>query len=89
MKIKKFIQWFISPSKKVNTQSEWSLTCRLAELEERYLNLLVDVKRLEEENIETSNCLYELSNQIDAVDARIDILVVEPYTTNQFTLDDK
>jgi septal ring factor EnvC (AmiA/AmiB activator) len=47
------------------------------------------IKYLEEENIETSNCLYELSNQIDAVDARIDILVEEPYTTNQFTLGDK
>jgi hypothetical protein len=49
----------------------------LAELEERYLCLLMDVKRLEEENIETSNCLYELSNCIDAVDARIDILTLE------------
>jgi hypothetical protein len=37
----------------------------------------MDVKRLEEENIETSNCLYELSNSIDAVDARIDILTLE------------
>lgn len=45
------------------------------------------IKNLEEENIETSNCLYELSNQIDAVDARIDILAAEPYTINQFSLD--
>jgi septal ring factor EnvC (AmiA/AmiB activator) len=37
------------------------------------------IKNLEEENIETSNCLYELSNQIDAVDARIDILAVEKW----------
>ena len=79
MKIKKFIRWFISPSKKPITQNEWSLTCRLAELEEKYLNLLLDVKRLEEENIETSNCLYELSNQIEAVDARIDILTAEKW----------
>jgi len=47
------------------------------------------IKNLEEENIETSNCLYELSNQIDAVDARIDILAVEPYTINQFNLGNK
>jgi septal ring factor EnvC (AmiA/AmiB activator) len=47
------------------------------------------IKNLEEENIETSNCLYELSNHIDAVDARIDILVAEPYTTNQFNLGHK
>jgi len=45
------------------------------------------IKNLEEENIETSNCLYELSNHIDAVDARIDILAAEPYTINQFSLD--
>jgi septal ring factor EnvC (AmiA/AmiB activator) len=30
---------------------------------------------LEQENIETTNCLYENANSIDAVDARIDILV--------------
>jgi len=47
------------------------------------------IKNLEEENIETSNCLYELSNQIDAVDARIDILAAEPYTINQFNLGNK
>jgi septal ring factor EnvC (AmiA/AmiB activator) len=47
------------------------------------------IKNLEEENIETSNCLYELSNHIDAVDARIDILAAEPYTINQFNLGNK
>jgi hypothetical protein len=77
MKIKKFIRWFISPSKKPITQSEWSITCRMAELEEKYLCLLVDVKRLEEENIETSNCIYELMENIRALDARIDILTAE------------
>ena len=29
------------------------------------------------ENVENSNCFYELSNSIDAVDARIDILTLE------------
>jgi len=43
-------------------------------LEERIDSILLDVKRLEEENIETSNCLYELSNTIEAVDRRIDIV---------------
>jgi hypothetical protein len=47
----------------------------LAELEEKYLCLLIDVKRLEEENIETTNTLYEVMNSVEAVDARIDILV--------------
>jgi len=48
-------------------------------LEEKYSGLLQDVKRLEEENIETSNVLYELSNSLDAVDARIDILIAEKW----------
>ena len=49
------------------------------ELQEKYQGALVDIKRLEEENIETSNCLYELMNSIDAVDARIDILTAEKW----------
>jgi len=49
------------------------------ELQEKYQGALVDIRRLEDENIETSNCLYELSNSIDAVDARIDIITVEKW----------
>jgi hypothetical protein len=55
------------------------LADKIIELEEKYSGLLLDVKRLEEENIETSNCLYELMNSIDAVDARIDILTAEKW----------
>ena len=44
-------------------------------LEEKYNGALEDIKRLEEENIETSNVLYEVMHSIDAVDARIDILM--------------
>jgi hypothetical protein len=47
---------------------------RITNLEQKYEGALVDIKRLEEENIETTNCLYENANSIDAVDARIDIL---------------
>lgn len=47
---------------------------RIVELEEKYNNILLDVKRLEEENIETTNTLYEIMNSVDAVDSRIDIL---------------
>ena len=47
---------------------------KLKELEEKYDALLLDVKRLEEENIETTNTLYEIMNSIEAVDNRIDIL---------------
>ena len=35
------------------------------------------VAKLEEENIETSNCLYELMENIRALDNRIDIIVGE------------
>jgi hypothetical protein len=47
---------------------------KVEELQEKYQALLMDVRRLEEENIETTNCLYENANSINAVDARIDIL---------------
>ena len=72
--MKKFIKWFLSPSKKpiVETNDVYS---KLVELEER-------IVALEQENIETSNCLYELVNSIDAVDARIDILTLENWKNN-------
>jgi hypothetical protein len=44
---------------------------RLINLEGKYNDLLLDVKRLEEENVETTNELYRLENSLDA---RIDIL---------------
>jgi hypothetical protein len=48
-------------------------------LEEKYEGALIDIKRLEESDIETSNVLYELMNSIDAVDNRIDILYGDKY----------
>jgi hypothetical protein len=39
----------------------------IAKLEER-------IQKLEEENVETTNTLYELMNSIEAVDRRIDIV---------------
>lgn len=50
------------------------LSEKINHIEERLNGMLLDIKRLEEENIETSNCLYELSNSIEAVDRRIDIV---------------
>lgn len=85
--IRKAFKWFFAPSKKPIAKTDWTIMCRLAELEEKYLCLLMDVKRLEEENIETTNCLYELQNSIEAVDARIDILISENYNLNKFSLD--
>ena len=40
---------------------------KIEELEKRMV-------KLEEENIETTNTLYEIMHSVDAVDARIDIL---------------
>ena len=45
-----------------------------AELQEKYQGALLDIKRLEEENIETSNCLYEIMNSLDAISLRIDTI---------------
>ena len=47
---------------------------RMNVLEEKYKGALEDIKRLEEENVETTNTLYEIMHSIDAVDARIDIV---------------
>jgi len=78
--------WF---HKKWGIANSKSLEDRIVELEqlvsilqEKYSGALEDIKRLEEENIETSNILYELQNSIEAVDARIDILSVETFTKN-------
>lgn len=65
----KFINWFFKPSKKPIVE-DIDLYAKIVELENRII-------KLEEENIETSNCLYELMNSLDAVDARIDILTLE------------
>jgi hypothetical protein len=77
-KIKSFFHWIVSPTQKPIVE-EIDLYSKLIELEEKYSSLLVDVKYLEEENIETSNVLYEIMNSIDAVDARIDILTLEKW----------
>ena len=50
---------------------------RLYELEQR-------VKVLEEENINTTNSLYEIANSLEA---RIDIFASEPYNLSKFKLD--
>jgi hypothetical protein len=56
----------------VNSNDNYLLN-RLNVLEER-------IVKLEQENIETSNLLYELSNSIDAIDCRIDILTLKEWS---------
>jgi septal ring factor EnvC (AmiA/AmiB activator) len=70
--IRNFIKWFVTPSQKPIIE-DVDLYAKIVELENRIANL-------EEENIETSNSLYELGNSIDAVDTRIDILSIEAFT---------
>ncbi len=67
----KFIRWFFSNTKKPITEQHVDFYDKILELEEKYQALLLDVKRLEEENIETTNELYRLENSLDS---RIDIL---------------
>ena len=69
--IRKFIKWFVTPSQKPIVE-DIDVYSKLIELQER-------IEALEAENVENSNCFYELSNSIDAVDARIDILTLEKW----------
>jgi len=68
----KLIKWFFRPSKKPIVE-DIDLYAKIVEMENR-------IAKLEEENVETSNTLYELINSLDAVDARIDILTLENWT---------
>jgi len=72
--IRSFIKWFVTPSQKPIVE-DVDLYAKIVELENRIANL-------EEENVETSNSLYELGNSIEAVDTRIDILSIEAMTKN-------
>jgi hypothetical protein len=65
--IRKFIEWFFTSTEIFVEDDVYS---KLLELELR-------IEALEAESVENSNCFYELSNSIDAVDARIDILTLE------------
>ncbi len=74
--ILKLFKWFVSPSKKPIIE-DIDVYSKLMELEEKYSSLLLDLKRLEEENIETTNELYRVENSLDA---RIDILAERFWT---------
>lgn len=50
---------------------------QLEELNDNYVRLLFEVRRLEEENTETNNVIRELMKSLEGVDARIDILASE------------
>ena len=56
------------------TGDKYSLAGLCAELTRHVQSLEERIKKLEEENVETTNLLYEVINSIEAVDHRIDIL---------------
>lgn len=69
-------------------QKKWGLPevpadVLLIKIEELEQKIIV----LEEENVETTNVLYELMENIRALDARIDILYEENSTLNNYTLE--
>ncbi len=68
---------FFDSNSYVLTEEYKSLLERIEELESKYQGALLDIKRLEEENIENSNLIYELLNTTEAIDRRIDIVAEE------------
>ena len=75
--INKFINWFFSPSNRLIDEDHVDFYSKLIELEQR-------IKILEEENVETTNSIYEIANSLES---RIDILSSEPYNLNNYGLD--
>lgn len=63
-----------------------SLETRVEYLEQKYKGALEDIKRLEGENIETTNALYELENRLQS---QIDAHCPPIYNMSQYTLGDK
>jgi predicted nucleic acid-binding Zn-ribbon protein len=59
-----------------------SLAREVVELKEKYSALLLDVKRLEEENVEMTNCLYEVENRLNAKIDNIHPVVYNLKTNN-------
>lgn len=75
--ISKFIDWIFSPSKKPIIEDHIDLYTKLIELENR-------IESLEQENIETTNSIYEIANSLEA---RIDILASEFYNLDKFNIE--
>ena len=57
---------------------------RIITLEQKYEGALIDIKRLEEENVETTNCLYEIENRLQA---KIDNIHPVTYNLNNYGLE--
>jgi len=46
-------------------------------MSDQYKSLVERIEKLEEENIENTNLIYELQNSLEAIDRRIDIIAEE------------
>ena len=57
---------------------------RITTMEQKYEGALMDIKRLEEENVELTNCLYEVENRLQA---KIDNINPVTYNLNNYGLD--
>ena len=57
---------------------------RITTLEQKYEGALIDIKRLEEENVETTNALYEIENRLQA---KIDNIHPVTYHLNNYGLE--
>jgi septal ring factor EnvC (AmiA/AmiB activator) len=56
------------------TGDKYSLAGLCTQLARHVQTLEHRIEKLEEENVETTNTLYEIMHSVEAVDARIDIL---------------
>ena len=57
---------------------------RITTMEQKYEGALMDINRLEEENVELTNCLYEVENRLQA---KIDNIHPVTYNLNNYGLD--
>lgn len=55
----------------------------ISTLENKIEKLENEINILKEENIENTNLIYELSHNMDAIDARIDIIAAQQFTRNK------
>ncbi len=78
----KWIDDFLKPY--YITPTDKSIFDKIVDLEEKYNALLLDIKRLEEENIELTNCLYEVENRMNA---KIDNIHPVIYNLKNYALD--
>jgi hypothetical protein len=78
----KWIDNFLKPYQV--SEFDMSVFDKVNILEEKYNSLLLDVKRLEEENVELTNCLYEVENRLQS---KIDNIHPVTYNLQNYSLD--